>query len=475
MIRSVLTYLCLFTWLIPVGVHGQTFHLEVVDGYGSGDYPAGDTIHVWAANHNRQICDGWTGEVSFMLQPKEWTSVVIMPAKNISVQAVYQELTPEMRFTEANIRGADTIQHVWYYFPPQDQMRGVIWLFHGTNGSGSIWVNNIDNRQFSDYMMAHQYGLIAINSEESTLKRDLNGDGVYRWSYGGDTTLIDQANIRAIRDTFISRGAFTHATPMVAVGFSAGGAFTEFVANLFLRRAAFNHCTAGNDVLAEKAIVPYYHVINFHDEHPDVGPEANAAAEIYYQEYIKRGICADLEWLNPQPVYPERFARSILIDEQLSEAIYQELTENGVLDEKGYMKFNTTTLKLSVATNLALFPVARSLTDAQTNAVIDQLEACYAAHHFTVDFAAREEQFIRLACATSANQPVPGIDKDLLVYPNPVGDVIHVPGDHGDIQIYNLQGIKVLEGKGNTVLVSSLPAGCYLLRAENHVVKLLKN
>lgn len=474
MIRSISIFSWLFVWLMPAAIQGQTFHLEVLDGYGSGEYHPGDTVHIWAASHTRKVCNGWTGDVSFLENPGEWHARVVMPSKAISVQAVYLDLTPEMRFSETNIQGGDTLQHVWFYFPPQDEMLGVIWLFHGTNGSGSIWVNNIDNRQFSDYMMAHHYGLIAINSEETTLQRDLNGDGVYRWSYGGDTNLVDQTNIRAIRDTFIAQEAFTRATPMIAVGFSAGGAFTEFVANLFLWRAAINHCTAGNDILAEKAIVPYYHEINFHDENPDVGPEANAAAEIYYQEYLDRGICADLEWLNPQPVYPQRFTRSLLIDEKLSTEIYQELFDNGVLDENGYLKVNIPTLKVVVAANLANFPVVLALSEAQTNAVIDQLEACYAAHHFTVDFVAREEKFIREACTTSANKPVPVADRVLDVYPNPTREMIHIRGAFDEICIYNLQGEIVLRGKGNMLSLSTLSSGCYFLKAGNQFVKLIK-
>lgn len=76
-------------------------------------------------------------------------------------------------------------------------------MFHGTNGNALAWVNEIENRQLSNRLMASDYGIIAITSEESEFEMDFNNDGNYRWSYGIDSNLIDIANIRAIRDALL--------------------------------------------------------------------------------------------------------------------------------------------------------------------------------------------------------------------------------------------------------------------------------
>jgi len=72
-------------------------------------------------------------------------------------------------------------------------------------------------------------------------------------------------------------------------------------------------------------------------------------------------------------------------------------------------------------------------------------------------------------------------DDELIVFPNPIQDIINIDGKEGGeyyYQIYNMAGQMVKEGKfeNNQTEVSSLPSGVYLIRINNSdsVVKIVK-
>ena len=65
----------------------------------------------------------------------------------------------------------------------------------------------------------------------------------------------------------------------------------------------------------------------------------------------------------------------------------------------------------------------------------------------------------------------------LFVFPNPVHSQLDVRGvpENAELQVYNLGGQLMMEGTAPQVNVSRLPAGTYLLRFGNSVVKFVKN
>ncbi len=62
----------------------------------------------------------------------------------------------------------------------------------------------------------------------------------------------------------------------------------------------------------------------------------------------------------------------------------------------------------------------------------------------------------------------------VLVYPNPVVDVIHIDDKNlKSVILYSMDGKKLLETKNNEMTVSQLPKGVYILRivtADNSIV-----
>ena len=71
------------------------------------------------------------------------------------------------------------------------------------------------------------------------------------------------------------------------------------------------------------------------------------------------------------------------------------------------------------------------------------------------------------------------VDKvEYTVYPNPASDVVYINAQ-GDITVYNLAGSLVKQATGNSVNVSDLPAGMYMINVTNegqsHCMKFMKN
>jgi hypothetical protein len=68
---------------------------------------------------------------------------------------------------------------------------------------------------------------------------------------------------------------------------------------------------------------------------------------------------------------------------------------------------------------------------------------------------------------------------DINIYPNPVKDILHVKNASGKtLKIYNIQGteqmVKVLESSDESIMISTLPVGLYLVEVGNQKVKLVK-
>lgn len=74
--------------------------------------------------------------------------------------------------------------------------------------------------------------------------------------------------------------------------------------------------------------------------------------------------------------------------------------------------------------------------------------------------------------ATDLDSVQPG---DIVIYPNPSHDIIHVDGiKPTDLRVFDLQGRMLLVEHGNQVTVSSLPIGTYLLQVGIQVVRFIK-
>jgi len=452
----------------------EGYTLEVEKGYGGGTIEEGKTVHIWAEEKEGMVFSHWSGDTEYLESSLEYHTTVTMPAENVRVDANYTLLLPDMKFETLTLKGAERNKKVYTYFPPKDKIKGVVWMFHGTNGNAFAWVNEIENRQLSNRLMAAEYGIVAITSEESEFEIDFNNDGNYRWSYGIDSNLIDIANIRAVRDALLAGGKYNATTPHIALGFSAGGAFTEFVANVLRWKAAVNHNTSGSSLLSENSIIPYYHCISENDNHPDVGAAGNQEALVNYQHYLDRDACVVFEVFLQMPLYPERFDRSPLITESLSKAIFNEIKANNGLDENNYLKGLYDDLEQVVLNNITDFPVIASLTVPQRNHVKDQIQTTIAEHHFKADFNGRTVEFIQSVCYTTKTEDFSDqVSEHVLITPNPAMDVITVHVN-GPFEIYSATGNLINICTDQIQDISDYATGVYIVKTEKGFARFVK-
>lgn len=454
------------------------YTLTTNQGYGGGQFEKDKLLHIWAKQIDGKVFTHWSGDIEYLESPNEYHSVITMPEKNIIVTANYATLQPQMNLNTFIIRGVERLK-TFFAFIPNDKnaIKGIVWFFHGTNGSAQNMVNDPDTRQMMNLLMVNNYGVIALTSEESEYNLDFNNDGYYRWSYGLDSTLIDAGNIRRIRDSLIGRGLIDPSTAHASIGWSAGGAFTEFISNILQWKAAINHTSSGSDMLSINPLikVPYLVSINENDNNDGVGPVGNEKARSNVQNYINRGACARLHEQLESPLFPERFDRSDLISESLSRQIFNEIIDNNGLTNENYLEAPPKQLATAVMNNPAKFPVITSLTNFQKEAVIKQLEVTYADHSFKADINGLTLKFIEEACGSSSITQDKSQNNQINFWPNPTSGLIYIDREISFWELMDSFGKTLMKGSEQLIDVNRLNPGFYFLRVDGELKKLVKN
>ncbi len=373
--------------------------VTVANGYGSGKYKVGDTVHIFSlAYADNQLFDTWSGpDLSFMNGKDEWHTWFIMPAKNVSVTGSIKNITP-VTLTFEMIRGRDRLKPVYYYFPPGH--KGFVLLLHGTGGNAQHFVNSYEYRQLIKDLVTDQFGVIVTEAEESTLNTDLNGDGKIRWNNipWDSVTNIDFANLKIITDTFYNRGVTNRAKFRYSAGMSNGGNFSASLSYMFSYKAGISYCAPAGNPVASVSAIPFQFCMARFDNNENVGPAGNANALANSQTLISRGICSKYYMHEHSPLYPERFARKGDIPVAKSAAIFNELKNKNYLDSKNYFIGFSDALVAAYQANPALFPELNSLTVLQKLTVIEQIDLAVADHQMYSDYNRATLQFLNTQC-----------------------------------------------------------------------------
>jgi len=298
-----------------MSITAQDVQLEVRNGYGSGMYTAGDTVHIWAETplDTSSIFHLWDGDQVDLFSNQEWHTQFVMPDADVSVEARFRDM-PDLPITFERIQGAEIEKPVYHLIP--EKMQGLILIFHGTGGSAAGWIHNTEQRQFVDACIASGFGVIITESEESTLQQDLNGDDKIRWQpFPADTSInIDYRNINIILNTLRDRFNIPEDIHIFSAGMSNGGAFSAAISTLFDFNAGVSYTAPGANAVNEVRENPFAWWMARFDDNENVGPEGNEQARLQSARLIERGVCTDFSFHNRQPLYPERFARIRSID-----------------------------------------------------------------------------------------------------------------------------------------------------------------
>lgn len=373
--------------------------VTVNNGYGSGKYKAGDTVHIFSvACTDNQLFDTWSGaDISLLNGKDEWHTWFIMPARNLAFTGSLKTINPVTLNFEL-IRGRDRLKPVYYYFPSGH--KGFVFLLHGTGGNAQSVVNSYEFKQLIKDLVTDNFGVIVTESEESTTGIDANGDGKIRWApYPADTlTNVDYVNIRNITDTFYNRGVTSRSKFRFSIGMSNGGAYSAALSAVYSYKSGISYCAPGGALVAMNSVTPLQFCMARFDNNENVGPQGNADALSNSQTLIGRGICSRYLIKEHCPLYPERFARRGDISLAKSAALFNELKSKGYLDIRNYFTGFSDVLVNAYTANPASFPELNSLTLLQKLFVVEQIDLSVSDHQMYSDYNRATLRFLNYLC-----------------------------------------------------------------------------
>jgi dienelactone hydrolase len=121
-------------------------------------------------------------------------------------------ITPTAQWQRSTFEGFEVISYV------PEQPRGLVFLFHGTNGSAGF-ADRIETTDVINRLVARGYGFVSTSSTERT--------GDQRWDAANPsvTTNPDLARLLRLRAHLISTTPVEATTPLLGVGMSNGARF----------------------------------------------------------------------------------------------------------------------------------------------------------------------------------------------------------------------------------------------------------
>jgi hypothetical protein len=371
----------------------------VNNGYGSGKYKTGDTVHLFSIAYTAsQLFDTWSSTDAALLNGKnEWHTWLVMPAKNLSFTVSLKNITPVTLAFE-QIRGRDRLKPVYYFFPAGH--KGFVLLLHGSGGTAQHFVSSYEYQQLIKDLVADNFGVIVTEAEEATTGIDANGDGKLRWGTTpyDSVTNIDYANIKIITDTFYNRGVTNRNKLRYSVGMSNGGNFSSYLSALFKYKAGVSYCAPSGNPIALITTVPFQFCMARYDNNENVGPTGNANALENSQTISSRGICSKYFMQEHSPLYPERFARKGDITVSKSIALFNELKSKGFLNSKNYFIGFSDALTTAYQASPASFPELNSLTILQKLTVVEQIDLAVSDHQMYSDYNRATLKFLNTQC-----------------------------------------------------------------------------
>jgi|GEM_PF-1059574 len=378
-------------------------HLTVTNGYGSGMYPSGATVHVFAdVRPQDQLVTGWTGDVPLLDDPDEWHSTLVMPPADASLSATVVD-RPTTLVTTTYTGSTTRAKMVRAQIPPG--ARGLVLMLHGTGG-GAGFILQDESFALALRLLEAGFGVLGTEAEEA-VAGDLNGDGKERWDAGLTAGNVDFANLDALIASLRAAGTIGPTTPLHVLGMSNGGSMSlslgaiaaSPVAASFpnLRfAAAISFCADGRATSAAITTTPTAWLMCGNDDNAEVD---NAAAAANSAGLAARGVATAFAAHPPAPLYGERFARVVGVTLAESQAMAAELRAAGFVGADGFVALSTDAIIATVTAQPSLWPTLVAQPGGVRADVVDQLRATQAEHQMYSDWAARAVAWLE------ANEP----------------------------------------------------------------------
>jgi Secretion system C-terminal sorting domain len=469
-------------------ITAQDFTLTVNGGSGSGSYFYGDTIHVFSDNAPvTGVFRDWTGSgASYLDIADEWHTTLLVPqqsnVENLELSASFDQLPAGISQTtemislfgeEDGVFMENVLKEVNFSIP--ENPKGIIFLFHGTDGRGSSMYSKYEIFSLIKDFYKAGYGCIATDANERTLG-DQDDDNAIRWLAKQPLSQepennVDLFNIQALRDTFVARYDLSDDVLFFSYGVSNGANFSDLAAAALGFQASAHNVGNGSSLLYSQRddATPVIWLQSKNDNNVSADP---AIALANYQALLDRNICTEWHWLEFSPIYENRFMRSRNnIGEQKSVEIYNRFFDYpGLVDGDNF-------LTISDLLNMPMdFFDPLGLTSAQMSDVISQLKVVNADHTGHGDFNKTIIRFFENICATTAVKPKSEIQSAFSIFPNPAKDFVFIKTENtklNSVTIFNSQGKFILKKELSNLMeiyrldLGSLPRGVYFLKMES--------
>ncbi|MCA0397523.1 MAG: hypothetical protein LCH51_08965 [Bacteroidetes bacterium] len=376
----------------------DSFHVSVNNGYGSGTYKVGDTVHIFTSHYSEsQLFDRWSGDIALLNAPDEWHTWLIMPNRNVELTGSVKVAT-QFTLQYEQMMGRDRLKPVYYFFPPGH--KGLVYLQHGTNGSASSVVNGFEFQLLIRELVNDDFAVVITEAEEATTGVDANGDGKLRWAIlPADTSAnIDYANIRLITNAFYSRGLSNSSEPKYSLGMSDGGFFSTALSFMYNYKACVNYCSQGSPTVIASTTVPTQFCMARNDNNESVGQAGNATALSNSNSLNARGVCSKYVIKERSPIYTERFARQGNITTSQSVSIFDELKKNQFIDDKNYFIGFSDAFINAFQNAPSNFPNFNALSMTQKTTVLGEINLSVSDHHMYSDFNKMTLRFLNTQC-----------------------------------------------------------------------------
>ncbi len=392
---------------VVVTGQGAPTALTINGGTGSGTYPAGSRVDIFANPPAAgQVFDRWTGDTSVLgngaLLPVLAHTLITVPATPATLTATYRNVTPWTPTTVTAFNPIATASPngttLTYFIPPAAQ--GIVFLLHDTGSAGPIWFNGAEQLTLARDLVAAGYGVASLSSANRT-----NG----AWS--AQATLAnnpDAATHAAALDRLVRDGVLTATKPVFFLGLAAGAdaaaRYAELLATATPARPVKGvvlYCATGGASLAVTSRVPQFFALAAHDN--GIGVTGNADAVSNSQLLSGRGVATGIVNNAISPVHSGRFrilsVNSPAFTAADATAVWTAVKAAGLIDTNNYPK--------SIATTETVRTALPATYQTRAAEVANQLAVAYAAQEFYSDANARVINFLNNRVA-DAPVPAPG-------------------------------------------------------------------
>lgn len=417
------------SYLVVTGT-GPATDLTVNNGSGSGTYPAGSRIDIFADPPAAgQVFDRWTGNTEVLgagpLQPLLPQLTITLPAAPVTLTATYkaapawtpvtvQNFNPQTQ-PAANNQPTTVSSTLIYHVPAAPA--GLVFLLHDSRGSATDWLERPDHILLARDLVAAGYGIAALDSLART-----------SGAWAAQTTLAanpDALNHAAAHDRIQRETTLAADQPVFFLGVGDGATAAQRYADLLARGAAGRPArpvrgvvlflSAGDEALAVTSRVPHFYALAANDD--ILGAAGIAAARDAAQLLLGRGVAQATTSNQVSPVHPGRFRALRLAQPTFSNedatAIWTAVKNARVLDPNNYPKSVPSETTLAAA-----LPVAHR---ARAAAVAAQIAVAAAGREL---YATANPRIVQFLNARAANAPTPQPGR--LVNLSARGKVVHL-------------------------------------------------